>query len=141
VSRYEWLLLIHVAGAFAMVAATVLFWTVILVTRRGYHPAADVLGKPANILIGIGSIVTLVFGIWLAVDQDAYDIWDFWIIAALVLWVISIATGQRAGPAFARAGAGGPGAAEARRSGVVLSAASTAALALLLADMIFKPWV
>jgi hypothetical protein len=40
-------------------------------------------------------IGTIVFGIWLALDE--YEIWDGWIIAALVLWLAAGATGGRGG--------------------------------------------
>ena len=139
-SRYDWLLFLHVLAAFAMVAATVLFWSVILATRSGPHPAAELLEKPANILVGIGSLLTLVFGIWLAIDLDAYDFWDAWILIALVLWVISVVAGQRSGPAFARAATGGPDAPAARRQGILLAGIATTSLFLVILDMFFKPW-
>jgi hypothetical protein len=139
VSRYEWLLFLHVAAAFALIGALVMFWAVTISTRRGYHPAVTVLGRPAGILVGAGSLLTLVFGVWLAIDQDAYHVWDGWILAALVLWAIAVSSGQRSGLVFARAGEGGPEASALRRQGLVLQIVTTIAAALLLADMFFKP--
>jgi hypothetical protein len=48
-------------------------------------------------LIGAGVGLTLVLGIWLAIDLDAYQPWDGWIIAAIVLWGIGGYTGSRVG--------------------------------------------
>ena len=56
--------------------------------------------KVGNASIGIGAGGTIVFGIWLAFSVGGYDIWDFWIIAALVLWAIAAATGQRTGKEY-----------------------------------------
>jgi hypothetical protein len=96
-----------------------------------------------------------VFGIWLAVSLDAYEVWDGWVIAAIVLWVIAGAAGDRAGKdyglAAARAGelvsagsdAPDPGLrALARTSrGLALHAVATACALLILADMVWKPGV
>jgi hypothetical protein len=43
---------------------------------------------------------TIVLGIWLAFSVGGYDIWDGWIIAALVLWVASAPLGQRTGAMY-----------------------------------------
>ena len=42
----------------------------------------------------------ILLGIWLAFSYGGYDIWDPWIIAALVLWVLAAATGQRTGAEY-----------------------------------------
>jgi uncharacterized membrane protein len=44
------------------------------------------------IVIGVGSVSTLVFGIWLW-NELGFGIGTFWIWASLVLWVISSALG------------------------------------------------
>jgi hypothetical protein len=46
---------------------------------------------------------TLIFGIWLAIDLDAYKVWDGWILAAIVLWAIAAGAGQRGGEAYGQA--------------------------------------
>ena len=35
-------------------------------------------------------------GIWLALDVDGYEIWDGWILGAIVLWAVATETGRRA---------------------------------------------
>ena len=37
----------------------------------------------------------LLLGIWLALEVDSYELWDGWIIAAIVLWLIASAAGGR----------------------------------------------
>ena len=44
--------------------------------------------------VGIGAGGTIILGIWLALSFGGYDLWDGWIIAALVLWVIAAAAGR-----------------------------------------------
>jgi len=84
----ETLLFLHVLTAFFLVAAVVIY-------------SAFVLGGPVNrptrtiaeILWGIGGLGTLVLGIWLALDIEGYEIWDGWIIAAIVLWLLATGAG------------------------------------------------
>ena len=109
---------------------------------------------PANVLIVIGTLGTLIFGIWLAIDFDAYHPWDGWIIAALVLWAISAGLGQRAGQTYAQAqqlaarlaaeNRGSEPSVELKallQSGAAMwmNLASTVAVLLILVIMIYKP--
>jgi hypothetical protein len=139
VSLYEFLLLVHVLGAFALVAAYVGFWTVYVVTGRnpGTVELAPTLVRPAGLLVVAGSLVTLIFGVWLAIYLDGYELWDGWILASLVLWVVGVGTGERAGRVLAQpAGYVDP---VLRRRGLALQIASTVAIGVLLMLMIFKP--
>jgi uncharacterized membrane protein len=99
---YDWLLALHVLSAFAWIAALVVF-TVVIVAGRGLTVPSDVVrlfrvSRVGDALIAVGMIGTIVFGIWLAFDQ--YEIWDGWIIAALVLWVVAAALGGRVGKVY-----------------------------------------
>jgi len=84
----ETLLFLHILTAFFLVAAVVIY-------------SAFVLGGPVNrptrtiaeILWGIGGLGTLVLGIWLALDIEGYEIWDGWILAAIVLWLLATGAG------------------------------------------------
>jgi uncharacterized membrane protein len=95
----------------------------------------------------------LVFGIWLAIDVDGYEVWDGWVIAAIVLWFVMGAFGSRTGKiynaardrarALAREGNNAPSA-ELRalvqdRRGLWSHAGASLAVLLLFIDMIFKP--
>ena len=48
-------------------------------------------------LVGAGAGLALLFGIALAIDLDAYQPWDVWILLSIVLWAIGAATGSRVG--------------------------------------------
>ena len=153
----QWVLALHVLAAFAYVAAVVLFWVLIVAVRKIDTPEETIRMEPivkvGNVAVGIGAGGTILLGIWLAFALDGYAIWDGWIIAAIVLWVVAGAVGQRTGATYMRgmtkakeleaAGQGGSNAellALNRTSqGVLMHALASAALLLILLDMIFKP--
>jgi Predicted integral membrane protein (DUF2269) len=154
----DWLLFLHIASAFALVAALTTFWTIAIAARNVERPADSLryfrIAKPANILVAVGTLGTLIFGIWLAIDFDAYQVWDGWVLAAIVLWAISAGAGQRGGQTYAEA-AKLAGRLDAERRGAEPSAelksllqnrramwlniVSSAAVLLILIDMIYKP--
>jgi hypothetical protein len=125
VSRYDWLLFLHLIGAFAAVGSAVVFSVLLLGADR---IAGTQLTFLARRLWDVGGLLTLVFGIWLALDD--YSIVDGWILAALVLWAIAAGTGIRLGEAYS-AGTGD----RARP----LYAVMTIAVLALLVVMIYKP--
>ena len=99
---YDWLLALHVLAAFAWIAALVVFSVVVVAGRRLSVPS-DVarmfrVARAGDVLVAVGMIGTIVFGIWLALDE--YEIWDGWIIAALILWVVAVAVGGRVGKVY-----------------------------------------
>src|SRR5918994_345625 len=98
------MLALHVLSAFAYVAGIILFWVLIVAVRRTDTPEGTIRLEPVvkvgNAAVGIGAGGTIVLGIWLAFSVGGYDIWDGWIIAALVLWLISVPLGQRTGVAY-----------------------------------------
>ena len=100
----------------------------------GGEAVSRALGRPAPALRNAGGLGTLVFGVWLALDIDGYELWDGWIIAALVLWIVASAAGGRLG-AGVREGESIRGI---DRAGMMVAVMSLATAALLL-DMIFKP--
>jgi hypothetical protein len=132
---YDWLLLLHVLSAFALVATVVTFSAFTL----GAAADSRVLGV-ANFLWAAGGLGTLVFGIWLAIYVDGYEIWDGWIIAAIVLWAIATELGRRAQLGYtALAGTGeGAAVAEARQATLMHWLRSLVVLVLLVV-MIYKP--
>jgi len=157
VSLDDWILALHVLSAFAFVAGMVLFWVLVVAVRRTDTPAARIRMEPVarvgTAATAIGAAGTIVLGLWLAFSVGGYDIWDPWIIAALVLWAIAGDVGGRAGREYTRgnnrakeleaASETGPSAellALNRTSrGVVLHAIASAALLLSIIDMIWKP--
>jgi hypothetical protein len=158
VSFDDWMLALHVLSAFAYVAGIVLFWVLIVAVRKIDTPAGtirmDPIVKVGNASVGIGGVGTILLGIWLTFRLDGYALWDVWIIAALVLWALAAAVGQRTGVEYTKgmtkakeleaAGQGGPSAEllalNRTSNGVVLHALASAFVLLILLDMIFKPW-
>ena len=153
----DWALALHVLSAFAYVGGMILFWLLIVAVRNVDTPEGTLRMGPivtvGNVAVGIGGVGTIVIGIYLAFARDSYAIWDGWIIAAIVLWAISGALGQRTGATYMKgmnkakeleqAGQTGANsellALNRTSNGVLLHALTSAAVLLILIDMIFKP--
>jgi len=127
VSLYEWLLFGHLLAAFALVAGLVAYGALLL---GGGEPARRVLGPPALALWNAGGIGVLAFGIALALEVDSYELWDGWILAAIVLWLVGSGAGGRLARGVRE---GAPNGAQ-----LLLAVMALATLALLV-DMVFKP--
>lgn len=125
---YDTLLFLHVLSAFALVITVVVFSAYAL----GAATDTRVLGV-GNVMWGIGGVGTIVFGIWLAIYVKGYEVWDGWVIAAIVLWAVATELGRRAQEGFS-------GRADADRSRAALMhwLRALAVLALLVV-MIYKP--
>jgi hypothetical protein len=157
VSFDDWMLALHVLSAFAYVAGMIVFWVLIVAVRKADTPEGTIrmepIAKVGNASVGIGAGGTIVLGIWLAFSVGGYDIWDPWIIAALVLWVAAAAVGQRTGAAYLEgmnkakeltaAGHEGPNAellaVNRTQRGVQLHALASVIVLLIIIDMIWKP--
>jgi uncharacterized membrane protein len=157
VSFDDWVLALHVLSAFAYVAGMVLFWVLIVAVRRADTPDETVRMEPivkiGNAAVGIGAGGTILLGIFLAFSYGGYDIWDGWIIAAIVLWVLAAAAGSRTGNEYLKgmrkaqelqtAGQSGPNAEllalNRTSNGVLFHALASAIVLLIVIDMIWKP--
>ena len=155
---HDWLLFLHVLSAFALVGAEVLFTFLIFWLWKSDVPGeiarVSDISKLGSVLVGVGSGGVLVFGIILAFEADSYAIWDAWIVAALILWLLFAEVGRRSGKAYDAAGArarslvaegrGEPntelGAMFRSSSALQLHLASLVIIVLFLLDMVFKPW-
>ena len=131
-SLYDWLLFFHVLAAFALVAG--LACCGVLVLGAGGPALRRALVPPAIALWNAGGIGVLVLGVGLAIDVDAYQPWDGWILAAIVLWLVASAAG---GP-LSR-GVRDPSAELRPERARVLLAVMAGATLLLLIDMVWKP--
>jgi uncharacterized membrane protein len=100
VSEYDWLLFVHVSGAFLLVAGAVVAGVVQLSTLGRERPSEIALlmsvTRRAVGVLGVGSLLTLVFGIWLAENRQ-YGVTDEWVLASIALWVLSQALGGAGG--------------------------------------------
>ncbi len=144
VNLYDSLLFFHVAGAFMLIAGVVVFWSLVVAAWRGsvvgFGPLAASIVRPTNVIVIVGTLATLVFGVWLALYVDGYELWDAWILSALVLWAVGTEAGRRAGNAFARAFESRERAETGlARQGLALHSISSLAFLVVLVLMIFKP--
>ena len=155
-STYDWLVMLHVTGAFLFLGGGAAAG--ILNARAWYAERPSevalllrLIARVAVPVLGIGSITSLVLGIWL-VHHAGYSYGTFWVWAAIVLWVVAGALGARggryqtkAGEEAARlAGAGDTMTAELRALvrdplGNALSYGSGLTLLLILILMVWKP--
>lgn len=91
-SRYEWLLFLHVTGAFLVIGGAVMAGVFNFSALRSDRPSEVVLffrfARLAVAAIGVGMVLTLGFGLWLVHDAG-YGWGETWIVLALVLWVLS----------------------------------------------------
>jgi hypothetical protein len=136
---YDWLLFLHVFSAFLLVGALTYFWALVLATRPGRSmfsgATSFALARPASIAVMAGVAGTVIFGVWLAIYLDEYEVWDGWILGSLVLWAIGTGAGERSGRALTPVGDVYP----AWRRGVLLHTLASVATVLILILMIWKP--
>ena len=153
----DWMLALHMLSAFSFVAGVVVFWILIVAVRRTDTAEATLrmgpLTRVADAAIGVGAGGTIVLGVWLAFSIGGYDIWDAWIVTAIVLWLVAMRLGQQASTAYVpavkkaqelqAAGQTGPDpellALNRNLRGVVLQTLISVVLLLLIIDMIWKP--
>ena len=155
-SLNDWILSFHLLAAFALVAAEVVFSVMIAALWRTDSTVRVtsfmVVSRIATALVLLGSAGTIVFGVWLAISKEPYDIWDFWVLAAIVLWAISGYLGQQAGQGYGSVSLEAAKLAEAGTTtspevaatfgpsrAFWLHVAATALVILILVDMIWKP--
>ncbi len=133
---YDWLLFLHVLSAFALVATVVIFSAFAL----GVATDSRLLAV-GNALWNVGGLGTLVLGIWLALYVDGYEIWDGWIVTAIVLFSIATELGRRAQLGYAPvAGDGEAGAAiTGTPSAALMHWLRSLVVLALLVVMIYKP--
>jgi uncharacterized membrane protein len=157
VSFDDWMLALHVLSAFAFVAGLVFFSTITIAAWRTDTPEGTLrmgpLTRIAGGAIGLGAGGTIILGIWLAFSVGNYDIWDPWIVAAIVLWAVTANLGRRANAAYTAgvtkarelqsAGQTGPNpellALNRSPRGIQLQALISVVVLLILIDMIWKP--
>jgi hypothetical protein len=129
---YDWLLFFHLLAAFLLAVTAVTYSAVALGA-----PASGRTLFVADRCWDVGGLGTLILGVWLALYLDQYEIWDGWIIGAIVLWMVSTGLGESA---RRRVEASEPaGATMPERGAVLLHWLRTLAVIGLLVLMIWKP--
>ena len=94
---YETLLFLHVLSAGLAVGALTALWALVLGSSMFTPGSAMRFGRTAGILVGVGMMGAIIFGIWLAIEVDGYQLWDGWILASLAIWAVSGWAGGQAG--------------------------------------------
>ena len=149
----DWMLGLHLISAFAVASALVLFSILVYSGRRmttlEQTRTLFRVAPVGNLLITAGMVLVLVFGVILSLDSDRFNIWDAWIIIAIVLLIAFGGVGQRSGAYYTdvqklaeEPGGGNEAEVLARlraSTGVLLHLAAIALFVLILLDMIFKP--
>jgi hypothetical protein len=102
---YDWLLFFHLLAAFLLSVTAVTYSAVALGA-----PAGGRTLFVADRCWDVGGLGTLILGVWLALYLDQYEVWDGWIIGAIVLWLVATGLGDGVRRQLADAGPGGPAA-------------------------------
>jgi protein-S-isoprenylcysteine O-methyltransferase Ste14 len=151
------MLALHLIAAFAVAAALVLY-SVLVFSGRRMQTLEETrtlfrLAPVGGVLVAAGMVLVFVLGVILALDSDTFDLWDGWIIAAIVLWALATGLGGRTGREYMAgmkkaeelqsAGQTGPSAElvaiNRTQRGVVMHALASMFTLLILIDMIWKP--
>ena len=91
----QWLLFLHLTGAFLFVSGAVAAAVLRIAAMRRARPSEIALllrvVRPAVPLIGAGLVLALVFGFWLA-DRLGYELSSGWLTATFVLlgWILVV---------------------------------------------------
>jgi len=86
---YDWLLFFHLLAAFLVSVTAVTYSAVALGGPTGGRTLFV-----ADRCWDVGGLGTLILGVWLALYLDQYEIWDGWIIGAIVLWLVATGLGD-----------------------------------------------
>jgi hypothetical protein len=86
---YHALLFFHLIAAF-LLAVTIVMYSAV---------ALGATSSPRMLFVAdrcwdVGGLGTLIFGIWLALNLEQHDFFDFWILLALALWFVATGLGQ-----------------------------------------------
>lgn len=130
---YDTLVFLHVLSAF------VAFVTVAVFGAYAFGVPVDRASfRLADWAWNVSGAGLLVFGLWLAFYVDGYEIWDGWILGALVLFTAaSVFGGLARGGAMAAYADGGAGAITQRAN--LWNWLRTASIVAILVLMIWKP--
>ena len=153
----DWIFALHLLSAATLVGSLVMSWIVVVSLLSAHTPDAT-LSLHRVAMVGtattvFGLVGAIGFGIWLAILRDAFQVWDGWVIAAIVLWVIATVALVRSfreyekpvekARALVASGQTEPSteltALNRTTTGLLLRALASAAIVLIVIDMIWKP--
>ncbi len=153
----DWIFSLHLLMAATLVGSLVMSWIVVVSLLSAHTPAATLnlnrVAMVGTVTTVVGLVGAIAFGIWLAILRDAFQVWDGWVIAAIVLWCIAAVALWRSFVEYSKPVAkaralvaAGETSASAEltalnrsSTGLVLRAVASAAIVLIVIDMIWKP--
>lgn len=153
----DWIFSLHLLTAATLVGSLVMSWIVVVALRTVDTPGATLtLNRVARVATGatiVGLVGAISLGIWLAILRISFHVWDGWVIAAIILWSIATTALLRSFREYAksvrkaktlnasaRTGASAELSALNRTTaGLLLRALASAAVVLIVIDMIWKP--
>jgi hypothetical protein len=153
----DWIFALHLLTAATLVGSLVMSWIVVVALRSADTPAATLSLSRVALVATATTVVGLVgaigFGIWLAILRDDFQLWDGWVLAAIFLWALAAVALARSFAQYARPVTKARAlvaAGETRanpelkalnrtRTGLALRALGSAAIVLIVVDMIWKP--
>jgi hypothetical protein len=153
----DWIFSLHLLTAATLVGGLVMSWILVIALRSVDLPqttlAFNRVIMVASAAIVIGLVGTISLGVWTAILRPELRPWHGWAIGAIVLWGIATAALVRSFVEYARpaqkareliaAGESGPSreltALNRTSTGLLLRALASAAVVLIVIDMIYKP--
>jgi hypothetical protein len=156
-SYVDWIFALHLLTAATLVGGFVMTWIVVVALRTASAPDATLsLNRVATVgavIILVGFLGTIALGVWTATLRPELRPWHGWAIAAIVLWAIAAAAALGSYVEYAKpvakakellaSGLTGPSeeltALNRTTTGLLLRALASAAIVLIVIDMIYKP--
>ena len=153
----DWIFALHLLMAATLVGSLVMSWIVVVASLSAHTPAATLslhrVGMVGTATTLVGLVGVIGFGIWLARLRDDFQLWDGWVMTAILLWLVATIALLRSfaeygkpvakARALAASGQTGPDseltALNRTRTGLALRAMASAAIVLIVIDMIWKP--
>jgi uncharacterized membrane protein len=153
----DWIFSLHLLFAATLVGSLVMSWIVVVSMHTADTPAAIVsthrVSMVATGLTCVGLVGVILFGIWLAILRIDFHPWDGWVIGAVGLWIVATIALLRSFVEYARsvenaralAKSGHTGrspeltALNRTPTGFLLRVLASAAILLIVVDMIWKP--
>ena len=153
----DWVFALHLLMAATLVGSLVMSWIVVVASLSAHTPGATLslhrVGMVGTATTVVGLVGVIGFGIWLTILRDAFQVWDGWVIAAIALWLLAtiallrsfVEYGKPVAKARELAASGQTGsdpeltALNRTSTGLLLRALASAAIVLIVIDMIWKP--
>jgi uncharacterized membrane protein len=100
VSRFDWLLFLHLAGAFLLLGGAIAAGVLNLAAQGRERPSEVALLlaliRPAAIVMSAGLVIAFAFGLWLVHDAG-FDYGDAWIAVSIALLIVAGVIGDAGG--------------------------------------------